>query len=132
MADLFLKYSGTPANDTGLNAQVITNTNAANGQDYSFNSIIQRRFGVTCVYGASATQGAVIYVQPKVGTNYGANVNANKAITIEFIAASTVYQEFILESANTPKDCRLNVDNNSGDSITITVEHESAVLSDTP
>lgn len=131
MADLFTRYSGAPANDTGLDGQVVGSGGAAPGQDYSADGIVQRRFGVTCAYGATADQGVIIFVQPKIGASYGADNNAYKQWTVAPLVSQTVYQEFILRADDCPKDYRLNVRNDSGAGVTVTVEHESAVISDT-
>lgn len=132
MADFAVKYSGTPANDSGLTSEVIANTGSASGQDHSMQNTIQKRVGVTCVCDANVLNVVDILVIPKIGANYGKNVNAMHRLVLDTVANDTVYQEFILLAANTPKDFRFTVVNNSLGSITITVETEDAVVSDTP
>lgn len=132
MTDFFVKYSGTPANDSGLTSQGLSNGTVASGQDHTMQNIAQKRVGVTFVCGLNTASPLIIYVQPKIGANYGADSSAYHRLSVYPISNTTVYQEFILLASDAPKDFRFNVENNTGSTVTVTVETEDAVISDTP
>lgn len=105
-----------------VNAQAISDAGSNTSTAVSNDTKLGTEIGVTCAYGATATEGLKVYIAAEIdGTNYETVNDVPMFISLEYAVSATRYKRFWVPGST--GDFKIICTNDSGASVTVDVDY---------